>query len=104
MKLEKMTLSLDEAQIIMKNYLEKIIDFVDGEIVRCTEGAYLMDRTEQHGKEVKRFSELKTKSYFDILRLALIEAGYPVAYVKETNYGGQIKYECFYELVSQRGR
>ena len=104
MNLEKMILSLDEAQTIMKKYLEKIIDFVDGEVVRCAGGVYLMDSTTQQGVDVKRFRELRNKSYFDILKLALTDAGYPVRFVKEINRNNEIKYECFYELVSKRGR
>lgn len=104
MKLEKMVLSLDEAQSIMKKYLEKILDFVNGEIVRCEVGAYLMDSYSYHGEEVKRFKELRTNSYFDILRLALMDAGYPVRFIKEVNRNNEIKYECFYELVSKKGR
>ena len=104
MNLEKIVLSLDEAQNIMKKYLEKVIDFVNGEIVRNENGAYLMDSYSYQGEEVKRFKELRTKAYFDILRLALLDAGYPVKFVKEVNRNNEIKYECFYELVSKRGR
>lgn len=104
MNLEKMVLSLDEAQNIMKIYLEKILDFVNGEIVRNENGAYLMDSYSYQGEEVKRFKELRTKAYFDILRLALLDAGYPVKFVKEVKRNDEVKYECFYELVSKRGR
>ena len=104
MNLEKMVLSLDEAQSIMKKYLEKVIDFVNGEIVRNENGAYIMDSYSYQGEEVKRFKELRTKAYFDILRLALLDAGYPVNYIKEVKQNDEVKYECFYELVSKRGR
>ena len=104
MNLEKMVLSLDEAQSIMKKYLEKVIDFVNGEIVRNENGAYIMDSYSYQGEEVKRFKELRTKAYFDILRLALLDAGYPVNYIKEIKRNDEVKYECFYELVSKRGR
>lgn len=104
MNLEKMVLSLDEAQSIMKKYLEKVIDFVNGEIVRNENGAYIMDSYSYQGEEVKRFKELRTKAYFDILRLALLDAGYPVNYIKEVKQSDEVKYECFYELVSKRGR
>ena len=104
MNLEKMVLSLDEAQSIMKKYLEKVIDFVNGEIVKNENGTYLMDSYSYQGEEVKRFKELRTKAYFDILRLALLDAGYPVNYIKEVKRNDEVKYECFYELVSKRGR
>lgn len=104
MNLEKMVLSLDEAQSIMKKYLEKVIDFVNGEIVKNENGAYIMDSYSYQGEEVKRFKELRTKAYFDILRLALLDAGYPVNYIKEVKRNDEVKYECFYELVSKRGR
>lgn len=104
MNLEKMVLSLDEAQSIMKKYLEKVIDFVNGEIVRNENGAYIMDSYSYQGEEVKRFKELRTKAYFDILRLALLDAGYPINYIKEVKRNDEVKYECFYELVSKRGR
>lgn len=104
MNLEKMVLSLDEAQSIMKKYLEKVIDFVNGEIVRNENGAYIMDSYSYQGEEVKRFKELRTKAYFDILRLALLDAGYPVNHIKEVKRNDEVKYECFYELVSKRGR
>ena len=104
MNLEKIVLSLDEAQSIMKKYLEKVIDFVNGEIVRNENGAYLMDSYSYQGEEVKRFKELRTKAYFDILRLALLDAGYPVNHIKEVKRNDEVKYECFYELVSKRGR
>ena len=104
MNLEKMVLSLDEAQSIMKKYLEKVIDFVNGEIVKNENGTYLMDSYSYQGEEVKRFKELRTKAYFDILRLALLDAGYPINYIKEVKRNDEVKYECFYELVSKRGR
>lgn len=104
MNLEKMVLSLDEAQSIMKKYLEKVIDFVNGEIVRNENGAYIMDSYSYQGEEVKRFKELRTKAYFDILRLALLDAGYPVNHIKEVKRNDEVKYECFYELVSKKGR
>lgn len=104
MNLEKMVLSLDEAQSIMKKYLEKVIDFVNGEIVKNENGAYIMDSYSYQGEEVKRFKELRTKAYFDILRLALLDAGYPINYIKEVKRNDEVKYECFYELVSKRGR
>lgn len=104
MNLEKMVLSLDEAQSIMKKYLEKVIDFVNGEIVRNENGTYIMDSYSYQGEEVKRFKELRTKAYFDILRLALLDAGYPINYIKEVIRNDEIKYECFYELVDKRGR
>ena len=104
MNLEKMVLSLDEAQSIMKKYLEKVIDFVNGEIVKNENGTYLMDSYSYQGEEVKRFKELRTKAYFDILRLALLDAGYPINYIKEVKRNEEVKYECFYELVSKRGR
>ena len=104
MNLEKMVLSLDEAQSIMKKYLEKVIDFVNGEIVRNENGAYIMDSYSYRGEEVKRFKELRTKAYFDILRLALLDAGYPVNHIKEVKRNDEVKYECFYELVSKKGR
>ena len=84
--------------------LEKIVLSLDGEIVRNENGAYLMDSYSYQGEEVKRFKELRTKAYFDILRLALLDAGYPVNHIKEVKRNDEVKYECFYELVSKRGR
>lgn len=104
MRFERIVLSLSDAQNIMKNYLEKIMDFLNGEIVRCETGVYLMDKCQYHGEEAKRLRELNNRSYFDILRYALIDKGYPVKYIKEVNHNGEIKYECIYELVSKRGR
>lgn len=101
---EKVIISEEEAQNIMKNYLEKVIDFVDGEINRYACGAYLIDSTSYHDKNIKRYRELSTKSYFDILRLALEDAGYQVSYIKEVSYDEKVKYVCFFELVEKKGR
>ena len=103
MNLEKKVLSLEEAQNMIAKYLEKVIDFVSGEVIRNENGTYLMDSYSYHGEEVKRFRELRNRSYFDILKFALMDAGYPIKFIKETNRDNVIKYECFYELVSRRG-
>lgn len=104
MYIEKVTFTKEEAQNIMKNYLEKVIDFVDGEINRCEGGAYLIDSSSYHGRNIKRFKELSTKSYFDILKLALEDAGYQVNFIKEVFYGEEIRYTCFFDLISKKGR
>lgn len=104
MYLEKVILSKNQAQTIMKNYLEKIIDFVDGEIQRNESGAYIIDTLSYHDEELKRMKAISTKSYFDILRLALLDSGYSVRYIKEFSRGNEVKYECIYELVSKKGR
>ncbi len=101
---EKVVLTKEQAQNIMKNYLEKVIDFVDGKINRCANGAYLIDSANYRGKDIKRYRELSTKSYFDILSLALEDAGYQVDYIKEVCRDEEVKYVCFFELVSKKGR
>ena len=101
---EKVIFSEEEAQNIMKNYLEKVIDFVDGEINRCAGGAYLLDSTSYHDKDIKRYRELSSKSYFDILKLALEDAGYPVHYIKEVRRNEEVRYLCFFELIEKKGR
>ncbi len=104
MYLEKVILSKNQAQNIMKNYLVKIVDFVNGEIERTENGAYLIDTFSYRYEELKRMKTITTKSYFDILRMALLDSGYSVKYIKEFYRGNEVKYECFYELVSKKGR
>lgn len=101
---EKVIFTKEEAHNIMKNYLEKVIDFVDGEIKKSTNGVYLSDFTSYQGEYVKRLTRINTKSYFDILKLALEETGYSVNYIKEVNRGDDVVYMCFFDLVSKKGR
>lgn len=102
--MEKLVLSQAEAEEIMAKYLEKIIDLVDGEIVKNKNKFHLIDYVNYRDEKLMRFRNMKERAFIDILRLALIDVGYPIKFIKETNRDNVIKYEGFYEIVSKRGR
>ncbi len=103
--MEKMILTANEAQNIIKKYLEKIIDIVDAEIVKSGGDYFLIEKTSYRGEEVKKIREFKNRSYYYILRLALEDRGYPISFIKEVcRENEEVKFVCFYELVSKRGR